>query len=173
MSVILACERYRARSFGLLVQIRRIAAYALARGVRFSFRWHPSELNSSDAGSRLYDPNYDATKDLTRLAAGSHGPDDVLPQPADHRRPDDVLAQEMPGEGPTLLSPRVFHECNEAEEDDALSMGSGAVGTDDEYFTACSNGSSYVCRPPGLPDPVGRTAESGTVPSVTHGSCHG
>ncbi|CAK0810365.1 unnamed protein product, partial [Prorocentrum cordatum] len=116
MSVILACERFRARSFGLLVQIRRIAAYALARGVRFGFRWHPSELNSSDAGSRIYDPNYDSTKDLTRLVADGHGPGEVLPQPADLPRSDDVVAQD-PGslDTPDPFACTVFHDCHEAD----------------------------------------------------------
>ena len=53
MSVVLAFERCRSSSFGLLVQIRKFQAYVLASGIQVSVRWIPSELNESDEGSRL------------------------------------------------------------------------------------------------------------------------
>ncbi|CAK0791762.1 unnamed protein product, partial [Prorocentrum cordatum] len=87
----------------LVKAIRRIAAYALGRGARFGFRWHPSELNSSDAGSRIYDPNYDSTKDLTRL-------------PADPPRSVDVPAQVPESlENPDSFACTVFHDCHDAD----------------------------------------------------------
>eukprot|EP00974_Lingulodinium_polyedra_P067176 6501255-Lingulodinium_polyedra.AAC.1 len=55
MSVVLAFARCRAKSFGLLAQVRRFQAYCLARGVRCTVRWIPSELNFSDRGSRLFE----------------------------------------------------------------------------------------------------------------------
>jgi len=63
--VILSFGRCRARDHKLLIHVRRMAAYSLARNIKFSFRWHPSEFNSSDAGSRVYDAAYDPSKDLT------------------------------------------------------------------------------------------------------------
>ena len=55
MSVILSFSRRRAKNFKLLTLIRRVAAMGLARGIRFYFRWIPSELNHADKGSRLFD----------------------------------------------------------------------------------------------------------------------
>ncbi|CAE7279311.1 unnamed protein product [Symbiodinium natans] len=51
MSVCLAFDRSRARSFSLLVQIRKFAAYCLARNIYCVVRWVPSELNSADKPS--------------------------------------------------------------------------------------------------------------------------
>ena len=65
MSVVLSFSRCRAKSFPLLVQIRRLAALSFACNIKFSCRWLPSELNNSDAGSRRYDEFYDSSKDLT------------------------------------------------------------------------------------------------------------
>ena len=162
MSVILACERYRARSFGLLVQIRRIAAYALARGVRLSFRWHPSELNSSDAGSRIYDPNYDASKDLTRRVAGSCGPDDVLPQHADLPHTVDVVAQDAPSPTPRLTPlSSLYHDCNEVDVTSPSLVEPELADADSDYHTACSDHLADLGGPPGLSLPSSGTAHGG------------
>ena len=58
MSAILCFSRYRAREHRVLIHVRRLAAIALSRGIKFHFRWVPSELNSADEGSRLCDPSY-------------------------------------------------------------------------------------------------------------------
>ena len=65
MSVVLAMSRYRAKTFKLLVMIRRLASIALARGIRFHLRWIPSEFNYSDEGSRRYDAVIDRSKPST------------------------------------------------------------------------------------------------------------
>ena len=52
MAVVLAFGRCRARSYGLLKEVRRAAAACLALGLRLHVRWVPSELNSSDEGTR-------------------------------------------------------------------------------------------------------------------------
>jgi hypothetical protein len=44
LGVILAFSRRRARDFKLLVQIRRLVAIGLARGIRFHVRWIPVNL---------------------------------------------------------------------------------------------------------------------------------
>ena len=49
MSLTLAFGRWRSSSFRVLVILRRIAAYTLAREVALFARWIPSELDSSDA----------------------------------------------------------------------------------------------------------------------------
>ena len=53
-SVVLAFDRSRARNYKLLLQIRRFAAYCLARNIMCTVRWVPSELNSADEPSRLH-----------------------------------------------------------------------------------------------------------------------
>ena len=60
MSLVLCLSRGRARSFEVLVVIRKIYSYCMARGVRPYFRWIPSELNSSDDPSRQLDENRSA-----------------------------------------------------------------------------------------------------------------
>ena len=57
MSVCFSFERRRAKDFKLLVQIRRFSAYCLARNIKAFVRWVPSELNASDAPSRIFDPD--------------------------------------------------------------------------------------------------------------------
>eukprot|EP00959_Pyramimonas_sp_CCMP1952_P014945 316190-Pyramimonas_sp.AAC.1 len=52
MSVVLSFSRSRAKDFALLVQVRRFQAYCLARNLKVSVRWVPSELNPADYGSR-------------------------------------------------------------------------------------------------------------------------
>ena len=64
MAVTLALGRCRARDFKLLIQIRRVAALSLARGIRFYFRWLPSEFNNAEAGSRLDDENANNSKNI-------------------------------------------------------------------------------------------------------------
>ena len=72
MSVVLAFGRCRAKDFRLLTQVRRACALALSRGLRFYYRWIPTGFNSSDEGSRRFDPHYDGSKtlvhDLERLS---------------------------------------------------------------------------------------------------------
>ena len=53
LGCILALSRSRAKGYQMLVQVRRVAAWALARGVRISFRWILSEWNIADDPSRL------------------------------------------------------------------------------------------------------------------------
>ncbi|CAK0795079.1 unnamed protein product, partial [Prorocentrum cordatum] len=65
LALTLALGRSRSRDFKLLTLIRRAGSLALARGLRLVFRWVPSELNSSDKGSRLFDRDYDEKKDAT------------------------------------------------------------------------------------------------------------
>ena len=48
----------------LLSVMRRIFASGFRAGFDLSFRWIPSELNSSDKGSRLFDRDYDPNKSL-------------------------------------------------------------------------------------------------------------
>ena len=69
MSLVLCLSRGRARSFEVLVVIRKIYSYCMARGVRPYFRWIPSELNSSDDPSRLRDENHSslATRAIEHL----------------------------------------------------------------------------------------------------------
>ena len=55
MSVALAFERRRAHAHRLLVHIRRFAALDVVATVRLI----PSETNTSETGSRKYDPFYD------------------------------------------------------------------------------------------------------------------
>ena len=55
MSVVLAFSRFRSSKSIVLIQIRKFAAYGLARNVLTRVRWIPSELNFSDKPSRLFD----------------------------------------------------------------------------------------------------------------------
>ena len=55
MGVVLACCRSRARSFRFIVQLRKLASLSFIMGVKISFRWIPSELNSSDLASRVFE----------------------------------------------------------------------------------------------------------------------
>ena len=64
MAVALSFGRWRAREFKLIVQLRRVACLGLARGIKFYFRWHPSEFNNADAGSRAFDLHFDESKTL-------------------------------------------------------------------------------------------------------------
>lgn len=54
MAVALSFDRFRSRNFRLLLQIRKFAAYLLARNISSSVRWIPSELNNSDEPSRFF-----------------------------------------------------------------------------------------------------------------------
>ena len=53
MSVCLCFDRMRSRSFPVLVQIRKFAAWCLALNLKITVRWVPSEVNISDAPSRF------------------------------------------------------------------------------------------------------------------------
>eukprot|EP00959_Pyramimonas_sp_CCMP1952_P348257 7294981-Pyramimonas_sp.AAC.1 len=55
MSVMLSVNRSRAKEFALLVQARRFHAYCLARNMKVSVRWVPSELDPAGYGSRAFD----------------------------------------------------------------------------------------------------------------------
>ena len=78
MGVVLACCRSRARSFRFIVQLRKLAALCWIMGVRISFRWIPSELNSSDLASRAFDEGPEKTDILAYL--DTIFPEDVLAQ---------------------------------------------------------------------------------------------
>ena len=52
MAVNMSFDRFRARSWRLLVQIRRFASFAMSLGIRHHARWVPSELNPADAPRR-------------------------------------------------------------------------------------------------------------------------
>ena len=52
MAVCLSFSRLRARDIRLLAQVRRVAAYALSKGIKTHVRWVPSEHNPSDDSSR-------------------------------------------------------------------------------------------------------------------------
>ena len=65
LAMVLAFERCRARDYKLLVLIRRMCAWCLARGLRARFRWVPSELNNSDSASRKYELRCDDVVGLT------------------------------------------------------------------------------------------------------------
>ena len=60
--VILAFGRSRARDFGLLCQVRRACACALAHDLKVSYHWLPSELNSADEGRRIFQSNQNQPK---------------------------------------------------------------------------------------------------------------
>eukprot|EP00974_Lingulodinium_polyedra_P125235 11193747-Lingulodinium_polyedra.AAC.1 len=62
MIVALAFSRFRSRNFVLLTLIRRYAGLSLARAIRTCLRWIPSEFNSSDEGSRLFEDGPHAGK---------------------------------------------------------------------------------------------------------------
>ena len=72
MAVVLALGRCRARSFGLLREVRRTAAVCLALGIRLSIRWIPSELNSADEGTRTEDLGVAASNNLLEQLAILH-----------------------------------------------------------------------------------------------------
>ena len=55
MAVCLAFSRMRAKSFNLLVIVRKFAAWCLSRRIFPAIRWIPSERNSADAPSRYFD----------------------------------------------------------------------------------------------------------------------
>ena len=67
LAVVLAACRYRARDFKLFVILRRIASLALARDLRISFRWIPSEYNTADDDSRWHSAYHDNIKGLTLI----------------------------------------------------------------------------------------------------------
>ena len=68
MSVVLAFSRGRSKNFNLLVHIRRLYAYCLAKGLKPYFRWIPSELNSSDEPFRRWEK--EGSHLLTHLLEG-------------------------------------------------------------------------------------------------------
>ena len=47
--------RCASRDFKVFTVLRRVLAYSLASGVLLRVRWIPSELNTADPGSRLYE----------------------------------------------------------------------------------------------------------------------
>ena len=58
-----------ATDYKMLAQVRRVSAWLLARGVRVSFRWIPSEWSTADDPSRLTE----------NIASGTDVLEDVLP----------------------------------------------------------------------------------------------
>ena len=55
LGVVPACCRSRARSFRFIVQLRNMSSLCFIMDLQISFRWIPSELNSSDLASRVYE----------------------------------------------------------------------------------------------------------------------
>lgn len=49
-------ERFRAKSYPILVQIRQIAGLLFLHSIRLHVLWVPSERNASDKASRCFDP---------------------------------------------------------------------------------------------------------------------
>ena len=56
LGLVLGEDKGRAKSFPLLLACRRHLAIAVATASRISHRWHPSEFNNADEGSRLWEP---------------------------------------------------------------------------------------------------------------------
>ena len=56
LGMVLAAEKGRSSTFGMLRICRRLCALYLASDTSFSHRWIPSELNVADAGSRVWEP---------------------------------------------------------------------------------------------------------------------
>ena len=55
MSVALCFSRRRSKEYVVISLIRRLVAIGLTRNIKIHVRWIPSELNSSDAPSRIAD----------------------------------------------------------------------------------------------------------------------
>lgn len=55
LGMVLAAEKGRSSTFGMLRICRRLCALYLASDTSFSHRWIPSELNVADAGSRVWE----------------------------------------------------------------------------------------------------------------------
>ena len=72
MSVTVAFERRRAHVHRLQVHIRRFAAFSLCGDVFATVPWIPSDLNTSDAGSRKFDPLYDVGQSLPATLEEKH-----------------------------------------------------------------------------------------------------
>ena len=73
LSIVLCFNRGRSRDFRLFTQIRRFASVCLARNIRISIRWIPSEFNSSDRGSREHDSENDPLKSLVDHLGSNDG----------------------------------------------------------------------------------------------------
>ena len=65
MGCVLAFEKGRSSSFGLMRSCRKLCALSLSSGRCFLWRWVPSELNRSDFGSRHF--TYEADCEASRL----------------------------------------------------------------------------------------------------------
>ena len=78
MSVCLCFVRRRSRDQKILRCVRILSAWTLARNIKLSIRWAPSEVNPSDESSRLYDklaptvPKLEATWSRIRPNEVSH-----------------------------------------------------------------------------------------------------
>ena len=55
MAVCLSVNRSRAKDYRLLRIIRKIQSYCLARDILFTLRWIPSESNTADKPSRIFE----------------------------------------------------------------------------------------------------------------------
>ena len=67
------------KNFIILSLIRGTVAYQLAKQFRAYYRWIPSELNTSDYGSRIYDSSN--TRDKSRLQELSAGVHSTISEP--------------------------------------------------------------------------------------------
>ena len=55
LGVVLACCHSPARSFRFIVQLHKLSSLCFIMCIKISFRWIPSELNSSDLASRAFE----------------------------------------------------------------------------------------------------------------------
>ena len=60
LGMTLCLDRGRAKNKPLLYQCRRMTAYSLACNIEYHHRWIPSEFNSADGASRIYEKNLPA-----------------------------------------------------------------------------------------------------------------
>ena len=55
MGVVVSCAPSLSRSFKLIVQLRKFCSLCLIMNIRVHFGWIPSEFNSSDLASRIFE----------------------------------------------------------------------------------------------------------------------
>ena len=73
LPIVLCFSRGRSLDVSLLTQITRIASVCLGSNITISIRWIPSELNSSERGSREHDNPYGPTKCLVDHLGSNDG----------------------------------------------------------------------------------------------------
>ena len=76
LGCMLSLSRSRAKDYFMLVQVVRVAAWCLARGVRITFRWTLSQRNTADDPNRLAEAaviDDDVLEEMLLLPARSCG----------------------------------------------------------------------------------------------------